>query len=86
VRRGVRQVFDLSGDHGKAAAIFSCLDRLNGGIDCQNIGLIGDVVHRTDNGVNLNHRLPQVIQLVMVLMGWVSMEGGVKRIGFILSW
>ena len=49
------QLADFGCDHCKAFAMLACTSRLNGGIEGQQIRLVGNVIHDPDFGCNLLH-------------------------------
>ena len=41
------------GNYGKASPLFSGASGLNGGIECQEVGLLGNSLNGRENGVDL---------------------------------
>ena len=75
----VGQVLDLGGHHGEALAGFAGAGRLDGGIERQQIGLVGDVGdqghHRADLLRGLGHSLHHLVGL----LGLADRTGGDPR-------
>ena len=57
-----REVTNLIRHHGKASPMFTGSSRLDGRIQGQQIGLVGDVTDHIDDGGGAGHRLVQQTQ------------------------
>src|SRR5262249_3751165 len=55
--RGLRGLFgelaDFVGDDGKAEAVFAGACRFNGGVECEEVGLFGEVVNNFDDAADV---------------------------------
>src|SRR5690606_24276164 len=63
-RRAFRQFAHLVGDDGEAAALFAGARRLNGGVQREQIGLVGDVLDDLDNAADFLGAAAQFIDLL----------------------
>src|SRR6185503_881685 len=59
LRRLLRQLADFIGNHGKAQAVFAGAGRFNGSVQCQQVGLFGQIVDYFDNLAVVVGALPE---------------------------